>query len=84
MYSASKECAEYTLDKVHTCLDAAPVHRGGSSQQRWLQRKLPSTLPVTKTTTPQQIIDAVALHHKVQLNYESAKKARKAALGDYL
>ena len=85
IYSASKECVVvYSVDEVHNCLGAAPVYRGQSSQQSWLQRILPSTLPVTKTTTPQQIIDAVALHHKVKINYEAAKKAKKAALGDYL
>ena len=85
IYSASRECVVvYSLDEVHTCLGAAPVHRGQSSQQSWLQRILPNTLPVTKTTTPQKIIDAVTLHHKAKINHEAAKKAERAALGDYL
>ena len=30
------------------------------------------------------MINAVALHHKVQIKYEAARKAKKAYLGDYL
>ena len=37
IYFASKECVVVcSLDEVHTCLGAALVHRGQSSQQSWL------------------------------------------------
>ena len=42
-----------TVLDEHNCAGAAP------SQQTWLQRILPTTIPLSKTTTPQQIIDAV-------------------------
>ena len=67
----------YSLNEEYTCLGAALAHRGQLSLRSKLQQVLPRTLPVTETT-PQQIIDAVALHHKAQINYETA------ALGDYL
>ena len=68
----------------HTCADAGPVIRNPSSRQSWLQQILPTTLPTTKDTTPRQIIDAVALHHHVAINYEAGKKVKKLALGDDL
>ena len=78
IYSASGGCVVvYSIDAVHNCLGASPVHRGQSSQHSWLQRILPSTLPVTKTTTPQQIIDAAALHHKVKSTMKLQKRQRK-------
>ena len=60
------------------------VSRNQSSRQSWLQQILPTTLPITKGMTSRQIIDAVALHHYVTINYEAAKKAKKLALGDDL
>jgi hypothetical protein len=72
------------LMEEHTCTGAGPVIRNPSSRQSWLQQILPTTLPITKDTTPRQIIDAVALHHHVTINYEAAKKAKKSALGDDL
>ena len=68
----------------HTCADAGPVIRNPSSRQSWLQQILLATLPTTKDTTPRQIIDAVAFHHHVAINYEAAKKVKKLALGDDL
>ena len=63
----------HSLDEKHTRLGAAPVNRGRSSQQGWLQRIFPSTLSATKTTTPRLVIDAVALHHKVQIKLQKGK-----------
>ena len=67
----------------HICASVGLVARSQSSRQSWPQHILPTTLPITKETTPRRIIDPVVSHHHVTINYEAAKKA-KLALGDDL
>ena len=82
-FSAVKECVVVvSVKEDHNCIGSAIVPRGPSSQQSWIQRILPTTISVTKSTSPQQIIDAIALHHKVSINYDAAKKAKRLVLGD--
>lgn len=83
--SSNKEYVSVaTVVDEHNCVGAAPTFRSLASQQTWLQRILPTTIPLSKTTTPQQIIDAVALHHRVTVSYQAAHKAKKTILGDDL
>jgi len=56
----------------HTCVGAPPVKRGLATERWWLQEILPTVITVTKTTTPKQIIDAMALHHQVAISYQAA------------
>jgi len=58
-----------TIVDEHNCVGAPPAKRGLATQQWWLQEILPTVITVTKTTTPKQIIDAMALHHQVVIRY---------------
>jgi len=71
-----------TIVDEHNCVGAPPAKRGLATQQWWLQEILPTVITVTKTTTPKQIIDAMALHHQVAISYQAAKKAKSFVLGD--
>ena len=73
--------ASYNSAKEYIVVGSINECRGQSSQQTWLQRILPTTITITKATTPRQIIDAVGLHHHDRINYEAAKRN---ALGDDL
>ena len=57
----------------HNCIGAGQIGYGPSSQQTWLQRILPTTLVVSKSTSPREIVDAVKLHHHIS-TYDAAKK----------
>jgi hypothetical protein len=46
-----------------------------------LREILPTVITVTKTTTPKQIINAMALLHQVAMSYQAAKKAKSFVLG---
>jgi len=61
-----------TVMDEHTCVGAPPVKRGLATERWWLQEILPTVITVTKTTTPKQIIDAMALHHQVAISYQAA------------
>jgi hypothetical protein len=67
-----------TIVDEHNCVGAPPVKRGFTTQQWWLQEILPTVITVTKTTTPKQIIDAMALHHQVAISYQAAKKVKSS------
>ena len=58
-----------TIMDEHNCVGAPPANCGLATQQWWLQEILPTVITVTKTTTPKQIIDAMALHHQVVIRY---------------
>src|SRR5947209_1674329 len=72
-----------TFQPRHTCIGAAVENaRAPASTQAWLQRTLPTIIPITKDTTPNVIIEAVQLRHGEKISYETAKKAKKIALND--
>ena len=72
------------VNDEHVCVGVAPVRRAVANSQAWLQRILPTTITITKNTTPSQIRDAVKLHHQVTITYDAAKRAKKSLLGDDL
>ena len=55
----------------HVCVGVAPVRRAVANSQAWLQRILPTTITITKNTTPSQIRDAVKLHNQVLVGYSA-------------
>ena len=84
-FSSTRQCVVVvSIGEEHNCVGAGQISHGPSSQQTWLQRILPATLSINKSTTPRAIIDAVKLHHHVTITYDAAKKAKKLLLGDDL
>jgi hypothetical protein len=91
---ASKECTfkvhaywKPKLEKVqvtkvvaaHTvCLGAAKPPRDSVSQRSFLKTAVPKLLPITQTTTPKQIQDAVQMHLSRTIKYRAAYKVLKA------
>ena len=55
------------IEEEHNCTGVRPVERSLSSRQDWLLRVLPTTITISKATTPAMIQDAVAHKHGVRI-----------------
>ena len=84
-YSSTRQCVVVvSIGEEHNCISAVQISHGPSSQPTWLQRILPTTLSISKSTAPREIIDAVKLHHNTTITYHAANKAKRLLLGDDL
>ena len=76
-YSVARECITvFAIEEEHNCTGVQLVERSSSSRQDSLQRVLPTTITISKATTPAMIQDAVVHKHGVYIGYEEAKKQR--------
>ena len=72
-YSVARECVTVVVtEDEHNCTGVRPVERSFNSRQDWLQRVLPTTITISKATTPATIQDAVAHEHGVQIEYQDS------------
>ena len=67
-YSVARKCVTVVaIEDEHNCTGVRPVERSSSSRQDWLQRVLPTTITISKATTPAMIQDAVTHKHGIQI-----------------
>ena len=67
-YSVARECVTVVaIEDEHNCTGVRPMERSSSSRQDWLQRVLPTTITISKATTPAMIQDAVTHKHGIQI-----------------
>jgi hypothetical protein len=69
------------LEPLHTCFAVATPKYNHVNTQEWLKREVPKLLRVTKTTTPNQIIEAIQFKYGETVRYEAALNCRNALAG---
>jgi hypothetical protein len=57
-----------SVEPKHTCVGVT-VKRGVARTQKWLLRKVPVSIYITKSTSAQAIVDAMKLKYQVPLGF---------------